>query len=270
MTKPKRQSNCTIQEAKSLISGKVGNQAEEVIVNNLNGSAAALMACQGTRPELLGSAEATIVSFVVDKSGSMSEVEEQVKESVWENIKAMKESKQAEAITLSLINFDNYVTPVFANQALENIQDSDVVFQSGGSTALYDAVLDALTGAITYQEMLLDAGVQTKVIIVVFSDGADNESRRNSLSDINKLTAEIGKREEWTLAFIGFKTYEQVDFTAIAKGMGFPNFLQVDLTVGEYDRRHLIRKIFRLVSKSVIRTSQTQIGPNSSQNFFQV
>ena len=269
MTKSKEE-KISIGEVKTLISGKVGKQAELAIVNNLNESATALMACQGISPENLGATEATIVIFVVDKSGSMSGVEDQVEASLKESVKAMEESKQAQALTLTLYYFDEVVNLEFANRPVEEIIPSDISYRAGNMTALYDATLDALTGALGYEEMLLNAGVSTKVILVVFSDGDDNSSRHGAFSDVKKITDEIRKRENWILAFVGFKT-GPVDYNEVAKEMGFPTVKVIDLNKGEYGIRHAIRETFRLVSKSVIRASQTQIDPNkTSKDFFNI
>lgn len=138
---------------------------------------------------------------------------------------------------------------------------------------MYDAVLDALTGALAYEESLLTAGMSTRVIVVVFSDGADNSSTRGNPSKISKLTEDLKKRENWVLAFVGFDTYETgrgTDYKAIARGIGFDALLQIDLKNSDvYKRRHAIRQTFRLVSKSVIRKSQTAIDPNApAADFF--
>lgn len=252
--------------------GGIDPAAANLIVSNLTTSATALAAAQGTSPEKLGATEATIVAFVIDKSGSMTEATDAVVEAVNESIEAMAETKQAAVITLSLIAFNERVEVVLANQPVANkpkIGRAD--YQPSGQTALYDAVFDAITGAVAYEEQLLQAGLTTKVILCVFSDGADNSSHRASGTKIRDLVAKIN-RENWILAFVGFKTYEAdrgTDYRLIAEGMGFLALLEINLTGGTYERRHTIRQTFRLVSQSVIRKSQTAIDPNApAADFF--
>jgi len=239
----------------------------EIVVNNLYASAAALAACQGDNPLSLGSTEGVIVKFVIDKSGSMQEVEVEVPKAILEAVSAMNEAKQSVAITLSVLAFSDDVSVLFANRAVDGITQNDIPFYASGRTALYDAVMDALTGALKYEEEQLNAGMTTKVIVVVFSDGADNASTRADISKIAQLTKDLKKRENWILAFVGFKTYEAgrgTDYMQIARDMGFNALLEIDLSDPDvYKRRHVIRGVFQLVSKSVIRKSQTAIDPKN-------
>lgn len=245
---------------------------QDIIVTNLNTSAMALAACQGTGALELGATEATIVTFVADGSGSMYEVADAVRESLKESVEAMEESKSAAALTLSLIVFRDNVEVVFANKPVGNVIDTDIRYHADGTTALYDAVMDALTGALAYEESLLQAGLSTKVIVVVFSDGADNASRTATAAKVKAVVGEVYGRENWILAFVGFQTYETdrgIDYKNIAQGMGFPALLEIDLKGDIYERRHTIRNVFRLVSKSVIRKSQTAIDPDApAADFF--
>lgn len=267
-------STTSVKDVERLISqaqqaGAISAPARDIVVANLNTSAMALEACQGVSPEDLLATEATIVTFVVDASGSMTEAQAAVVESLNESVLAMAESKQAEAITLSLITFSDEVSVVFANQPVDQVRSLTAAdYVPNGMTALYDALLDALTGAMTYEERLLQTGISTKVIVVVFSDGANNASRRVTEARVRTVAEDLGKRENWILAFVGFETYETyrnaVDYNIIAANAGFPAVLKVDLTAGTYDRRHALRQTFRLVSRSVIRASQQVIDASAA------
>lgn len=267
-------STTSVKDVERLISqaqqvGAISTPVRDIVVANLNTSAMALEACQGASPEDLLATEATIVTFVVDASGSMTEAQAAVVESLNESVLAMAESKQAEAITLSLITFSDGVSVVFANQPVDQVRPvTPADYVPSGMTALYDALLDALTGAMTYEERLLQTGISTKVIVVVFSDGANNASRRATEAKVRTVAEDLGKRENWILAFVGFETYETyrnaVDYNVIATNAGFPAVLRVDLIAGIYDRRHAIRQTFRLVSRSVIRASQQVIDASAA------
>lgn len=271
-----QQTPVSAQDVKDVLSqAQLDQKATDIIVANLNASAAALAACQGADATKLGATEATIVTYLVDASGSMFEVEKEVQESLAEVVVSMVESKLAAALTLSLISFNERVWVSFANKPVEEIASADIQYRADGFTALYDATLDALTGALAYEELLLRVGMSTKVIVVVFSDGADNRSHRVTAAKINKVVRDLlaTRRESWILAFVGFKTYEAgkgIDYQQIAHAMGFSALLVVDLQEPDvYKRRHAIRQVFRLTSKSVIRQSQTAIDPNApAADFF--
>ena len=67
--------------------------------------------------------------------------------------------------------------------------------------------------------------------------------------------------EMFYLVYIGFKSRPSDDLDAIAKLIGFPNVMTTTNSPSD------VRKAMGLVSQSIIRKSQTQIGPASS--FFQ-
>jgi Mg-chelatase subunit ChlD len=253
-----------------LFSGaQVSQQATGILVQNLNDSATALAACQGVAAENLDATEAIIVVEILDASGSMSMVEDEVRRSVREQIIAWQKAKAAVAMMVTMITFNETTSPAFANRPIEDLKDNDVVYRAGGTTALYDGVLDGLSGALAYEEQLLRGGTSTRVIVVVYSDGADNASHRASAAKIKTLADELLRRENWILAFVGFKTGEPVDYLQVAARMGFPTILEIDLREpDEYKRQHRIRELFQLVSKSVIRQSQTMVDPNASANGF--
>ena len=250
--------------------GALSAPVHDIVVANLDTSAMALAACQGADPAALMASEATIIAFVADSSASMSEVEDAVRESLMGAVRAIRESKGAEAVTLSLITFSDQVRVAFANKPVETIKQ--VTYDTRGMTALYDAMADAITGALAYEEQLLNTGIQTKVIIVVFSDGANNASRYATEAKVRAMAEDMRRRESWTLAFVGFETYETrdygTDFRSIAAGAGFPAVITIDLTGDEYDRRHTIRETIGMVSQSVIRRSQTTIDPNAPPDDF--
>lgn len=111
---------------------QLSKDATSIVVANLNASAAALAACQGVEATQLGATEATIVVFVADSSGSMSEVSDEVRQSIGESVGSMVESKQSAALTLTLVTFNEAAGVCFANKPVEEIQDSDILYQAGG------------------------------------------------------------------------------------------------------------------------------------------
>lgn len=263
----------SLTEVKGVLSqAPIDPAVSQILIANLNASAAALAAAQGASPLALNATEATITTLVVDESGSMADVADQVRQSLKDDfLKGMAKSKQAQAMTLSLLTFNHQVMSRFANQPIEQINSSQITYYPAGSTALYDAVMDGLTGAIKYQEDLLNAGMNAKVILVVFSDGADNSSTRARAGNIRQvIDKEIlaSRRESWVLAFVGFKTFEPVDFRKIASGMGFQAILEVDLAGTEEERQHRVRQVLQIVSRSSIRQSQMTIDPNADPNSF--
>lgn len=235
----------------------ISKRASNVIINNLDGTNIA--GCIGAEVEDLETDDVTVVSLILDSSASMNSNQQAVREGYDNLIQALKDSKQAGSMLVSARMFDSCQKIFYGFTKVEDIKPIGYDYiADGDSTTLYDTLVDALIGIRSYCEELNSNGIRTKVILVVFSDGDDNNSQKNRASDVKTLSEEFLKKELYYLVYIGFKQYETDNLEAIAKEVGFPNVLTVDATGSE------IRKVMGLVSKSIIQTSQSQIGPTNS------
>jgi uncharacterized protein YegL len=239
--------------------GDLSAQASMIMINSLDGTN--LAGCMGTSVDDLETDDVTIVSTILDASLSMKSFEATVRDAYDKLIKSLQGSKQAGSILVSNRTFSTYQNVLHGFKKVEEIDPIGTQYRAtGGSTALYDALLEALTGIKAYSKSLNQNGVRTKCIIVVFSDGDDNDSRNASASDVKTISVDLLKSEMFYLVYIGYLQDPSSNLQAIADLVGFPNVLTTSATESE------IRRTMDLVSKSIIRTSQTQIG--SSNSFF--
>jgi hypothetical protein len=128
----------------------------------------------------------------------------------------------------------------------------------GDSTRLYDTLVSAITAIRLYAKTLNDAGVRTKCIVAVMTDGLDNDSQDNSAEDVKKLVDACHSSEMFYFVYVGFKSDPNQKLDAEAKAIGFPNVLT------STNSAHDIRESMGLVSQSIIRKSQTVVGPQNS------
>jgi len=174
-------------------------------------------------------------------------------------LRAIRDSKLEDSVILSLWTFNQKSELVFNNRPVSNVYDLDSQkYVPSGSTALFDAALDGMTGNLSYVTDLRNNGMSARGIVVVVSDGEDNESKATA-AKIKTVAEDMLAQEIFTLAFFAFGFHGE----PVAKSMGFNNILQTGNTDTE------LRRGLETVSKSIIRASQTQINPNASQtNFF--
>lgn len=232
--------------------------AAGILVNNLN--ATTIAGAQGASVDELAGDEATLFVRVVDRTGSMQRFAPVVIDAGNEQIEALKGSKAADSILMSTWFFNQRSTLLHSYLALDNVVKLDRNnYDPDGTTALYDAVLDASTSAVAYAQTLRDAGIRVKVVIVIISDGEDNASH-NSVAKVKTVITDLLKQEIYTVAFVAFGT----DGKRIAAEMGIPATNVLD----ESADPHSVRIALGTVSKSVIRASQTTIGATGSQSFF--
>jgi uncharacterized protein YegL len=232
----------------SAVQDGLAQAAGGVLVANLNDTV--LMGCVGADVDTLDATEATLVTVVLDASGSMEAHRRTVVEAFNTMLTALQKSKASSNILLSTWSFSDAPTLVHGFQPVTQLQPMDLNdYRPTGSTALYDTVLSTMTGIVTYGQKLADNGVPNRRIIVVFSDGEDNVSRAKSHS-VKTASKGLLAQEMYTLAYAGFGH----DLKQIADEVGFKDVITTSSSESE------IRKVFHQVSQSIIRVSQGATG----------
>ena len=234
----------------------LSSAALDVMVQNLDETV--LMGCVGLEADAIDSAEATLVSVVLDMSGSMDTHRVAVVEAYNAMLTALVAAKSASSILVSTWAFND------APQLLSSYETVDKkprlaksVYAPGGGTALYDATLHALTGLVAYGQELWDQGIPTRRVLFVLSDGDDNSSKAKA-AEVRTLAESVLRQELTTLAYAGFGTTDPLAQAAL---LGFPDVVSTAASEGE------LRRVFRQVSQSVLRLSQGVKRP-SAGGFF--
>jgi uncharacterized protein YegL len=250
----------SVGDAKSILSqpqvSKIDPVASQMMINSLNNTN--ILGCTGVGVDDLQTDDITLVSLILDASMSMSAHEAVVRESFDELINALKGSKQAGSMLISSRVFGTKQKILYGFKQVEEIAKNPIgsdYVANGSSTALYDSVFDAMTGIRVYSESLKQSGVRTKGIVIVMSDGEDNNSVKQNASDCKTLSEDFLKTESFVLVYVGFGSQ---DLLQIASEIGFK-----DTLISTKDASQ-IRKTMGVISKSIIRQSQTQIIPTNS------
>lgn len=153
----------------------------------------------------------TLVTVILDRSGSMASTIQQTIDGYNEYINGLKSDKETE-YTISLIQFDApaanpELTVSYQDRALADVPAlSKETYDPRGNTPLYDAI-----GECVRRVDAKDRGV----IVMVITDGMENASREFTKDAIKKLIAEkesIG----WTFAFLG----ADIDSYAVGGSLG--------------------------------------------------
>lgn len=273
----------TVADAKALVEvisrkGGLDEGVKEIVVANLDEYDEMAV---GPDAGELGVSEAILLYLVIDHSGSVDEVADDIIFGINEIVQALRESKGAEEIVVTLVLFADRVEIPADAQAKVKLAHRPIGafptitnghYRAGGSTALYAAMAATLSGAIAYEEQLLAGGTTVQVQVIALTDGADNASGNVTASVVRQMTDEIRtKRPEFTLAFVGFKTYESahVDYKQVAQDVGFGDVLEIDLRDPDpYQRRHLVRQTLHRVSTSSVARSKKVVDPNAGSGSF--
>lgn len=191
----------------------------------------------------LESANTTVIDFIIDGSGSMRNVELSMRDCLEHYKNAISNSKQADEMVVSKTIFNSDID----NGGYIKPEDFDPSYYASGMTKLYDAIIGRCQMLVNYMDQINDGGGTPRGVMVILSDGWDNDSRRFSASDVRQAIAEMKKREI-TVAFIAFGD----DAKGIANDLGIDPKNVLEVSNDESSLRHVIE----LVSKSAISASK--------------
>lgn len=242
--------------------GQAGLTAQTTSILAQNLSPMVYIGTQGMDPQDLGTDRVFLFVPVLDMTGSMSTHRKAVIAAYNAMLDALKDSKQADDILMSSWTFNERSYLLHKYVPLADVPALDKKnYNPDNLTALYDAVLDAITGAVAYGERLRQSGARTKIVLVAFTDGADNTSTHKA-SEVRTVITDLLAQEMYTFALV---TFGGGYAKQVASAMGIPqdNVLEVqNLTPSS------IRQALDTVSRSMIRQSQTIINVNAG-GFFQ-
>ena len=183
-----------------------------------------------------------LVDFIIDRTGSMSAYERVMQECLEHYKQAICNSKQADEMLVSKTLFNStietggYVAP----------EDFNTDYYAGGSTRLYDTIIDRRQRMLDYMEQLEDNGIKSRACVIILSDGMDNDSQYQ-LGDARQAIQDLIS-QEITVAFIAFG--QEAFGVADKLGIKPQNVKEVS-----NDEREL-RRVIELVSKSAISASK--------------
>jgi uncharacterized protein YegL len=235
----------------------MSQQSVDLMIQNLDAQTG--LGCVGAQIDDLNTDDVTLLTIVLDESGSMDSLRDTVIDAFNTMTRALHDSKARDSILVSCWTFHSAPKLLYSHTPIDRIKDlTRAQYAPNGGTAMYDAVLDAFTGIVAYGQELRNAGIRARSLVVVISDGDDNTSGHTPAA-VKTVAADLLKQETYTLAFVGFGDPKQ--FNAIAASMGFNAVLTTNNSASE------IRRVLNVVSNSVIRTSQTKIQPTGNSFF---
>jgi uncharacterized protein YegL len=148
----------------------------------------------------------TLYHFVIDRSGSMSGMEQEVVSgfnSQVETIKKLQAELPEQRFLMSLTIFDNEVENLILPTPINDIKEINTQqFEPRGMTAL----LDAIGKSIHLIESEFGKAIQNdemSVVTIIITDGEENCSQFFSYEAIAKQIKEREETGKWTFSFIG-------------------------------------------------------------------
>lgn len=219
--------------------------------------------------KLGGAAEYTLVTIVVDRSGSVASFQKEMENVLKEILGACLRSPRADNLLIRLVTFESNMQEVHGFKLLNSINpaDYDGVLSPGGMTALYDAAVNGIDATNTYGKQLLNQRYSVNGIVIVITDGCDNASTTGVNQVKQALAASV--REEnleslvSILVAVNSAGVGQV-LSQFHSDAGFTQFVELGNAT-----KNTLAKLAAFVSKSISSQSQAlgSNGPSQSITF---
>ncbi|MBR3536421.1 MAG: VWA domain-containing protein [Oscillospiraceae bacterium] len=144
----------------------------------------------------------TELVFILDESGSMSSLTSDTIGGF--NSLIAKQKKEDGEAYVSTVFFSNSSKVVHDRVKLEDVPElTDREYVPSGSTALLDAVGDAVHHIRNIHKYARKEDVPEKTLFVITTDGMENASRKYSHKDVKKLIEKMQKENGWEFVFLG-------------------------------------------------------------------
>ena len=144
----------------------------------------------------------TELVFILDRSGSMSGLEDDTIGGFNATIESQREKGGKVYVSTVLFSYDSIVIHdrTDINQIKPMTRDE---YQVGGATSLLDSIGDAMHHITTVHKYARSEDIPEKTIFVITTDGQENASRRYSYKMIKERITRAQKKMGWEFLFLG-------------------------------------------------------------------
>ena len=227
----------------------------------------------GIRPDKLGATEYTLVSVIIDITGSVYKFADELLETLKSIVKACQKSPRAENLLLRVVTFNN-VFGLVEIHGFKPLHEIDInldyhQFDPDGLTPLWDAVDTSIEATLEYAKDLADQDFDVNGAVYIITDGQENASKSRKPADILNRISKV-KQDEFIESIITvlIGVTEDGDVTRYLEDFQKEAGLTQYVDVGEATPQKLA-KLAAFVSKSISSQSQSlgTGGPSAPINF---
>lgn len=141
----------------------------------------------------------THIAILLDRSGSMASIKEDMEGGILEFLKEQKEIKGE--CTLSLATFDNVYEVQYHRKPISEVED--VVIYPRGMTALIDSMSLFIKDVGADLNSMPDEEKPDRVLFITITDGCENASREFTNETLKELISEQEDKYNWNFTYIG-------------------------------------------------------------------
>ncbi len=206
-------------------------------------------------PAKLEATEYTLVTLVLDTTGSVETFKHDLQKMVQEALRGCQKNSRSENLLVRYVNFNTGITEEHGFKALIDCDPASYpVPTCGGMTALFDAAFESVGATVAYAQTLTSKDFTVNGAVYIITDGEDNASRFSP--KMIKAAIEKSKSSEviesLITVLIGINTQDcGPALTAFKSDANLTQYIDMgDVTPGK------LAKLAGFISKSVSRQSQ--------------
>lgn len=142
------------------------------------------------------------VVFVIDESGSMCGKEDDVIGGFKKVVDEQKKNKEG-GCAVSFYKFATTVKKVFTGIDVKEVEYLDGKYSPDGMTALFDGIGTAIYEVTKWEDDLKEEERPEKTVVVIMTDGGENNSKDYRLSKIKDMISHKEKSHNWSFIYMG-------------------------------------------------------------------
>lgn len=144
--------------------------------------------------------EATLISVILDRSGSMRSVCEPTISGFNEFLRTQQRQHDGGGALMSLTQFDDRYEVNFVGEPIENVPELDTQsYVPRGCTALFDAIGRTIHEVEAWTRA---HGWHDRVLVLIVTDGQENASKEYGFEAVRALI-EQKEKDGWNFAYMG-------------------------------------------------------------------
>lgn len=143
----------------------------------------------------------TYVALVLDRSGSMASCYNEALNGFNAQLKVIREESDKEGQTfVTVVVFNSEAKVLQEAVGIDGVENlTQLQYRPQGGTAMYDAVMEAITTLEKYD----DKEEQTAFLVVTISDGEENASKKFGSKELAEKIQDLQNTNRWTFGYVG-------------------------------------------------------------------
>lgn len=187
------------------------------------------------------------VVFIIDKSGSMSDLVSDTIGGFNSMLNEQKENNEDGKVLVSTVLFNERRKVVHDREDIANINEmTKKNYVPSGCTALIDAIGYGIKHISNIYKYIRPEDIPDHTLFIIITDGLENASHTYSSDEVKKMIKEKQDKDNWEFMFIG----ANIDAVETAEDMGIYNDYAINYMADGLGQGLVYKSVSKKISAS--------------------